>query len=66
MPAQLLKNYIDRNDLTQTILSNKISRTRQTVWNWVKDGATVELTDIGIRIRLKSGRIVHETQVAKS
>ncbi len=66
MTAQLLKKYMDHNGLTQTSLSNKIGSMRQTVWHWVKDGATVELTDIGIRIRLKSGRIVHETQVAKS
>lgn len=66
MVGQLLENYIKAQDNTQTGLSQDLGRTRQTVWNWVKDGATVELTDIGIRIRLKSGRIVHETQVAKT
>jgi len=60
-----LKSYLVRINQTLSGLSREIGQTRQNVWNWVKDGATVELTDIGIRIRLKSGRIVYETQVAK-
>lgn len=65
MAEQLLKKYIDMQNLNQSSMSRSIGHTRQTVWNWINDDATVELTDIGIRIRLKSGRIVFESQVAR-
>jgi len=65
MPTLTLDKYIDREGITQTVLSNQIGQSRQRVWNWIRDGATVELTDVGLRIRATNGRILHESQVAK-
>ncbi len=60
-----LIDYLEREEITQSDLSRMIGQSRQRVSNWVRDGATVELTPIGLRIRAKNDRILHESQVAK-
>ena len=65
MSSQKLRLYMSEGGITQSSLSKEIGRPKQAIWNWLQGDATIELTDIGIRIRTKSGRIVHETQVAK-
>jgi len=65
MPGLKTDQYIVRSGLTQKTFADSLGRTRQCVWNWIRDGATVELTDIGIIVRAKNGRILHESQVAK-
>ncbi len=63
MPALTLEKYIARMGFNQHSFAKDIGRSHQIVKHWVKNGETVELTDVGIKI--KSEKIVYETQVAK-
>ena len=58
-----LKRYLAHAKITQADLSREIGQSRQTINYWLQHGATVEYTEIGIRI--KTERIVFESQVAK-
>ena len=60
-----LRKYIDRSNQNQSDLAKEIGQQRNKISYWIDKEATVELTDIGIRIRLPSGLIVYETQVDK-
>ena len=60
-----LTNYMIEHNMKKAQLAKKIGKSRQNIEHWVKRDASVELTDIGIRVRLPSGLIVHESQVAK-
>lgn len=58
-------DHITRSGLTQVGFADSIGQTRQRIWNWAKDGATVETTETGLKVRAKNGRVLHESQVAK-
>jgi hypothetical protein len=62
MAGQLLKTYLERNGIKQIELARNIDRTKANVYNWLKAEATIELTELGIRIRTPNGFIVHETK----
>lgn len=63
MVALTLEKYLDLKTLTKAEFAKSIGRGRQNIANWIRDGATVEFTKIGIKIRTE--KVVHESQVAK-
>ena len=65
MSGYTLLSYLMRAGQTQSELSREIGHARSKISYWIKNHATVELTEAGIKIRLPSGLIVHESQVSK-
>lgn len=63
MAALTLRLYLERSGIEVADFAKDIGRNRQIVHYWVNNGATVELTEAGLRI--KTEKIVHETQVKK-
>ena len=58
-----LKRYLFILKHTKASFAKEIGRTPQNVAQWITAGAMVELTEAGIRI--KTEKIVHESQVSK-
>lgn len=59
MAELTLKRYLISMNISVQSLSTEIGVTRQCIYKWMKEGATVDLVDAGIKIR--SGKIVYET-----
>ena len=60
-----LEYYMNLRGFKVASMATEIGRTRQNVEQWVNKESTIELTDVGYKVRLPNGLIVHETQVAK-
>lgn len=71
MSVLTLEKYMSMMKLSVADIAKDIGRTRQNVDFWIERGATVDLTEAGIKIitlnvvHPRSVTIVHESQVKK-
>ena len=72
MPALTLDRYIKEIKTTPSAFAKSIGRSHQIVYQWIQEGAHVDLTQAGIKIVIErqvhpkpKKHVVHETQVAK-